>query len=131
MYYRKDLNDKIDEIAEQYKDGMSITELSKKYDASYPTIKTKLKQVYSEEEIQTINRKNRKRSLESKVKTSRATNTSGYYRVYKSKNDKLKQGFRWMYTYCDEDGDRYNIAKVNLKDLERAVKRRGLDWVKL
>ncbi len=65
-----------------------------------------------------------------KKKMSEAHNTSGYYRVSKNKNSHYKQGFVWRYQY-HENGKRKSISRVNIKDLEKEVKTRGLPWYKL
>ena len=68
--------------------------------------------------------------------TSRPSNSTGYYRVYKEKDSKYKQGF----TYCYEvdasrlDGDgrkKRKIRSVDLKKLEEKVKAQGYEWRKI
>ena len=65
--------------------------------------------------------------------TSRSSNTTGYYRVYKEKDSKYKQGF--VYTY-EVDSSRLDgikrkkkkIRSVDLKKLEEKVKAQGYEW---
>lgn len=57
-------------------------------------------------------------------------NTSGYARVTKQKDNTTKQGFLWAYIYRD-GGSYKRICRVNLKDLEKVVKSKGLEWRKL
>lgn len=66
-------------------------------------------------------------SDESIFKMSKSKNTTGYFRVYKHKNPKLKQGFDWSYSWY-ENGKRKAITRVNLDELEKEVKNRGLEW---
>lgn len=72
-----------------------------------------------------------KHSDEHKLKTSKSLNTSGYFRVYKKKDKKSKQGFYWVYQYSDEDGKRRTISSTDINQLEVRVKDRGLEWKKL
>ena len=62
---------------------------------------------------------------ESKIKISKSTNTSGYYRVTKLRDQRCKQGYTWVYQY-----DGKTIKNVNIKTLEDTVKKRGLPWLK-
>ena len=39
----------------------------------------------------------------------------------------MNQGFIWRYQYY-EDGKVKKIGRANLKDLEKEVKNRGLEW---
>lgn len=71
----------------------------------------------------------KKLSDEQKISISKTTNTSGYYRVLKNKNKKLKQGFTWAYNYY-EDGKRKSIYSVDIKKLEEKVRAKGLKWLK-
>ena len=68
-----------------------------------------------------------KASEETKWKMSKIKNTSGYRNVYKNKNKRYKQGFKWRYQYY-EDGIRKAIERVNIDDLKEAVIARGLPW---
>ena len=66
-----------------------------------------------------------------KLKISKSTNTSGYFRVHKRNDKKLKQGFNWVYRYHDADGKRISISSNDIKQLEVKVKDRGLEWKEL
>lgn len=68
---------------------------------------------------------------ESRIKQSKKTNTTGYYRVIKVKDKTCKQGFKWRYQYHNGNVKQKQIDRVNLDDLEKEVKRRGLLWVML
>ncbi len=57
-------------------------------------------------------------------------NTSGYYRVYKAKCFRCKQGFFWRYKYR-VNGKQKVISSVDLKKLEEKVKAAGLEWRKV
>ena len=65
-------------------------------------------------------------SRETRNKMTQTRNKTGYYRVDKQKSNS-KQGFLWRYQYY-ENGKNRTIARVNLKDLEKEVKNRGLEW---
>ena len=65
-----------------------------------------------------------------KMKISESNNTSGYYRVDKHKDKRLKQGFRWRYQYND-NGKKKEIVSVSMDKLEKKVKAKGLKWKKL
>ena len=71
-----------------------------------------------------LGRKNKEETL---LKMSNAKNDTGYFRVSKHKNKQLKQGFNWRYAWY-EDGKKKDICRINLEDLEREVKNRGLEW---
>ena len=70
------------------------------------------------------------RPIETKLKMSKARNTSGYYNVSKHKNKGCKQGFLWEYNYYD-GGKQRQITSVDLDILEQKVKAKGLEWYKL
>lgn len=67
------------------------------------------------------------RSLEQKKKMSKARNTTGFYRVCKHKDNQCKQGFIWCYRYS-LDSKQKSITAVDLKTLEKKVKKEGLEW---
>ena len=67
------------------------------------------------------------RSLEQKKKMSKARNTTGFYRVCKHKDNQCKQGFIWRYRYS-LDSKQKSITAVDLKTLEKKVKKEGLEW---
>lgn len=69
--------------------------------------------------------KGKRHANESKIKISKSTNTSGYYRVTKLRDKRCKQGYTWAYQY-----DGKTIKNVNIKTLEDTVKKRGLPWLK-
>ena len=71
----------------------------------------------------------KKFSDEHKMKISESHNTSGYFRVYKHKNNTCKQGFIWRYSYYDDDKKKA-ISSISLKKLEEKVKAKGLPWLK-
>lgn len=58
---------------------------------------------------------------------SRVYNSTGFFKVYKNKDDRYLQGFRWHYSWS-EDGKRNEIASVSLLDLEKNVRAKGLHW---
>jgi len=68
-------------------------------------------------------------SNNTKMRISESKNTSGYYRVDKYKDKRLKQGFTWRYQYV-ENGKQKAITSVDIKKLEEKVKALGLKWYK-
>lgn len=75
------------------------------------------------------NPKNYYPSGETKLKISKATNTSGYYNVDKKKENN-KQGYTWRYRYY-KNNKRCAICHINIKELEKKVKAKGLLWKKI
>ena len=73
------------------------------------------------------NRKRPKHSEETMKKLCEIRNSTGYYRVHKTKNKLYSQGFTWRYSYY-ENGKRKHISRVNLEDLKKEVQNRGLLW---
>lgn len=63
-----------------------------------------------------------------KKKISKGNNTTGITHVTKHKDKECKQGFTWRYDYYDDNGRQKAIERVNLDDLEKEVKKRGLEW---
>ena len=76
-------------------------------------------------------KKGKKLSEEARIKMSESKNTSGYYRVHKVSNKRYNQGFTWVYRYYDENGKRKGIYSVDINELEKKVKAKGLDWYKI
>jgi len=73
---------------------------------------------------------NVKRTEKSKQKQSKKQNKTGYFRVYKVKAIRYKQGFIYVYQYYDENKKRKSISSVNIKKLEQKVKEKDLKWIK-
>ena len=67
---------------------------------------------------------------ETKLKLSEQKNSTGYFRVTKSYEKNLKQGFRYRYNVID-DGKHISISSVDLDKLKEKVKKRGYPWKKL
>lgn len=66
-------------------------------------------------------------SEETRKRLSKLKNTTGIMNVSKEVSPRSKQGFRWLYQYY-ENGKKHRIYRVDLKELEAEVKRRGLKW---
>lgn len=60
-------------------------------------------------------------------KNSINQNTTGFYRVSISKNNKYKQQFFWRYRYY-RNKKRQTISSTNLKQLKEKVIKKELDW---
>lgn len=69
-------------------------------------------------------------SEETKRKISESRNKSGYLNVSKHKDKTCKQGFTWRYIYY-ENGKRKEISSVDIEELEKKVRGKGLKWQKL
>ena len=88
---------------------------------------------FSDEHKQKISeaRKGTKTSEEFKLKQSKIRNTTGYFRVQKKSNSNYTQGFTWVYRYTDKNGKRKGICSVDINELEKKVKAKGLSWYKI
>ena len=64
---------------------------------------------------------------ETRKKMSEAKNTTGFYRVIKAKRKSVKQGFLWVYKYFHNNKYK-SISSIDLKKLEKKVKKEGLEW---
>ena len=71
-----------------------------------------------------------KHPLKTMKKMSEKQNTTGYFRVYKSKEKQYKQGFIYVYQYFDENKKRKRIKSTSLSKLENKVKSKKLEWIK-
>ena len=63
--------------------------------------------------------------MSQKIALSKKNNKSGYFRVGFQKNQN-----RWRYRYY-EKGSPKSIVSIDIKDLEKKVKEKGLPWFKL
>lgn len=63
----------------------------------------------------------------SRKKMSKTRNTTGFYRVERCNEPRTVQGFMWRYNYYI-DGKLKHIKRVCLKDLEKIVQDKNLDW---
>ena len=69
--------------------------------------------------------------INSKLGLSRASTTTGYFRVTKKPCPRCKKGFVFRYMYYDVDGKRKAITSTNLKTLMLKVQGKNLPWKKL
>lgn len=154
---RDDLDDK--EIKKLYiEEGLSTYQIGKKFRVSDITISKRLKKqgikvqdkrirddlddeeikkLYIEKGLSTIQIGEKfginphaisKRLKKQGIKVLK--NTSNYYRVFKSKAKKTKQGFIWVYQY-PENNKRKQISSVDLETLKKKVQVKGLPWYKI
>lgn len=136
---RIDLDENIQEIAKEYEDGALIKDLAEKWKTNRKILREKLRTVYTKEEMEKINRKNQKNpeivrnnnrgfthGLNSRLNMSKSHNSSGYFRVSFDTHDK-----RWIYKYYDNDKKRKKITAKTIRQLEKKVKSKNLDWIKL
>lgn len=68
-------------------------------------------------------------SKETKLKMSKNHNTSGVYHLSKEKDKRYAQGFRWKYSYHDENGKKRVLSSVDVKKLKKKVISKGLEWI--
>ena len=52
---------------------------------------------------------------------------TGFYRVIKQKCEHCVKGFQWKYIYGE--GNKREISSMSLKELEKKVKSRNMDWI--
>lgn len=71
--------------------------------------------------------KGRPLSEQHRKRISEAKNTTGFYRVTKYNDNKLKQGFTWCYQYY-LDNKTKRIVATNLNKLQKKVKSKNLLW---
>lgn len=67
-------------------------------------------------------------SHESKIKASKATNSTGFFRVRKEKDKTCKQGFLWTYEFYNENKKHKKIRRVNFFELKKEVEKRKMIW---
>ena len=70
-----------------------------------------------------------KHSLSKRINIGKSKNTSGYFRVYITKNDHYKKGFGYVYEF-HENGKRYSVYSATIDGLEDTVKQRNWPWIK-
>ena len=130
---RKDVDENLDIICKEYGTGVPLSILAKKWNVHRKTMRLKLRQRYSKEEMDVINKRNynsplitrksnkgRKHSLESSCNMSKSHNTSGYYRVNISES----------YTYSKWiDGKKIRLSSVSLDKLKQRVLDSGFDLI--
>lgn len=73
-------------------------------------------------------RKNVPLSLNHKIQLSKSTNSSGFYRVSKKKDNSCTQGFMWIYSYRRDDGSVHYFSSVNLLKLKQKVITNNYHW---
>ena len=120
----KEIRKKISKNNARYWQGKTHSEETKKKISETQKGKT-----FSEETRKKMSesRKGKKLSEETKKKMSEARNTTGFYRVFKHKDSTCKQGFIWSYQYS-LGSKRKSITSVDLKTLEKKIKKEGLEW---
>lgn len=55
-------------------------------------------------------------------------NFTGYYCVYKSRKDGVRQGFMYKYDFRNNDGDRIIIQNADLNKLKKTIISKGYAW---
>lgn len=69
---------------------------------------------------------NRKLSLKTKIRQSK-NNSTGFFRVTKSKDKSYNQGFAWRYEYWD-NGKKKKFSRIDFFKLKEEVHKRNLPW---
>lgn len=67
-------------------------------------------------------------SFETKMKTSKATNSTGFYRVRKEFDKTCKNGFLWTYEFYDDNKKHKRIRRVDFFKLKAEVEKRHMPW---
>lgn len=67
-------------------------------------------------------------SLESKIKTSKKMNTTGFFRVSKHLDKRKTQGFHWEYSY-KENGKVKRLSSIDINKLKQRVLDLNLIWI--
>lgn len=62
------------------------------------------------------------------IRFSKRGTTTGYYKVHKSKNDKLKVGYSFTYTHF-KNGKKKRFSSSDILKLEQKVKEHGFPWI--
>ena len=75
-----------------------------------------------------IHRVGQKHTEKNILKMMKLQNKTGFYRVGKYNQRKLKQGFDWKYQYINENGKSRVISSINLVTLKEKVLEKGLEW---
>ena len=134
---RTDIDDNIQSIAKRYENGEPLTHLAREYGIARKNMRTKLRTVFTKEEMDQINKQNQKNpnikhdnnkgtihGLEARINMSKSRNSSGYYRVSwdKSRNS-------WMYAYYNEEGKRRKLSAKTLEKLKQRVLNKNLEWI--
>lgn len=65
--------------------------------------------------------------LKSNLKRSKS-NSSGFYRVRKMKDETCKQGYLWAYEFYDENNNHKKIHRVDFFKLKKEVEKRKMVW---
>lgn len=71
---------------------------------------------------------NKKHTFYSKIKMSKARNTSGFYRVSKVKDKRHKKGFYWVYIW-HVNGQKKSLASSTIDKLKEKVLKNNLQWI--
>ena len=135
---RTDIDNNIEYIAEEYRNGEPLSHLAKKYGIARRHMRVKLRTVFTKEEMEKINKQNQKNPnirrdkqkgmthrIEARINMSKSNNTSGYFRVSFDKD----RG-SWIYKYYDENKKRRKLSAKTIELLEKRVKEKGLPWIK-
>ncbi len=63
-----------------------------------------------------------------KINISKSSNSTGFYRVRKEKDNTCKNGFLWCYEYYDNNKKHKKIRRVDFFKLMAEVLKRKMDW---
>lgn len=63
-----------------------------------------------------------------KIKTSKANNSTGFYRVQKKIDKTCQQGFIWVYEYYDNSNKHKRISRTDFFKLKKEVEKRKMVW---
>ena len=69
-----------------------------------------------------------KRTEEEIIKKMKSTNSTGFYKVYRAKDNSCKNGFIYKYQYYDENNNRKGIYSSDILKLKEKVIENNLKW---
>jgi hypothetical protein len=104
-------------LFKEWKNGLSISVLAKKYDCSYSLIQRRIRKYVKENNLE-----NERKKIISLLK-AKGKNTTGIFRIYKTKDNSIEQGFIW----CFYDKEHF-YKSVDLRDVKKWVEDNKLDW---
>lgn len=148
---RLDIDSNIEEIAKEYENGEPLTQLAKKWGVHRRTMRRKLRMIYSKEEMDKINKKNKSNKIikknlsegrkgisswnkgknyseEKKLKYSKSKTKTGIYRVYLGKKKGRKNKFIQRYEFKNKN-EKITLSSTDLNQLEQKVKEKDYSWI--
>lgn len=129
---RKDYKNSIHDYVYKVREGKYEIKKGRHYYGRYHTRDDARKVSFELKKLGWDKENLKKAQANAKVKPSDKyfRNTSGYAHVIKQLDNRIKQGYVWVYSY-KEDGKVKRLTCKTIKGLEEKVKEKGLEWKKL